>query len=527
MSNIPRDIPRHHDVKVNPQHAEGVCCRVTQPGDGPISTSACAPEPAVAPGLDFIVCLEGRGRRAALEEAVREAIRDGRLRAGDLLPSSRSLARDLNVSRGTVVEAYEQLAAEGWLVPRHGRGTSVAELPTPIGPRAENPQVSVPRYDLRPGHADPSSFPRRDWAAAMRKVLVEAPDEAFGYPDPRGRPELRSALAGYLGRARGVRTDPENLIVCSGAGHGIGLALRALMAVGAKQLAVEDPSSPQLREIAVATGIRAIRLPCDGLGARTDLLPDLGADVTVVTPAHQYPLGATLDSRRRTELIAWTRSGAGVVIEDDYDGELRYDRQPIGAVQALDPGSVVYVGTTSKSLSAALRIGWLAVPAGLLGPTVSTLRWVNATPSVLVQLALARFIESGQFDRHIRRMRGIYRQRRDLLVSTLSASAPQLRVGGIAAGGHVLVRLPVGGPSERDLIAGAARFDLALAGLGDYRFLSSEEGRDCAVSCHGGQRETGEYSPALVIGYGTPAGRSYRGAVAALGDYLRNVYQCQ
>ena len=463
--------------------------------------------------LDLLVALadQARGLSAALQQAVRDAIRDGRLGSGQPLPSTRALASDLGVARGTVVEAYEQLAAEGWLVARQGLGTSVADIQSVAPAPAEPPAAQAPRLDLRPGHADPSSFPRQNWAAVTRKVLAEAPDEAFGYADPRGRPELRVALAGYLGRARAVRTTAANLLVCSGAGHGMGVAFRALAARGARVLAVEDPSSPRLRVIAAGAGLRLVPLPCDDLGARVVALPSLGADAVVVTPAHQYPLGVTLASRRRSELLAWARASNAVIIEDDYDGELRYDRQPVGALQALDPGRVIYAGTTSKSLSAALRIGWLAVPPQLMDLLVDSCRQVSAWPSSLDQIAMARFIEAGLFDRHIRRMRGIYRQRRDLLTATLAAHVPLLRVTGIAAGGHALVRLPPGGPGEDEVINGAARCDLALEGLGGYRF-----GHDAA--------ELARHEPALVIGYGSPAGRSYRAAVAALGDYLRSVY---
>ena len=335
-------------------------------------------------GLDFVVHLDrnARGFGAALQRAVRDAIRSGRLHAGDPLPSTRALAGDLGVARGSVVQAYEQLIAEGWLAARQGAVTRVADLPPPPAP-ADPPAVPAPRHDLRPGHADPSSFPRQAWAAAMRRVLAEAPDEAFRYADPRGRAELRAALAGYLGRARDVRTAAVQ--ACAGAGHGLGIAFRAVAALGARTVAVEDPSSPRMREIAAAAG-RAVRaLPCDDLGARADALAGLGADAVVVTPAHQYPLGVTLHPRRRAELIAWACHSGGILIEDDYDGELRYDRQPVGALQALAPGRVIYAGTTSKSLAAALRVGWLVVPAQLTGALADTMRGINAWPSSLVQ----------------------------------------------------------------------------------------------------------------------------------------------
>ena len=462
-------------------------------------------------GRDFMLCLErnARGFGAALQHAIRATIESGRLRPGDPLPSTRALASDLGVARGTVVEAYEQLIAEGWLVARQGTATRVADLPSALPVPAEPPAVPAPRHDLRPGHADPSSFPRQAWAAMMRRVLAEAPDEALGYADPRGRAELRAALAGYLGRARGVRATAATVQVCAGAGHGLGIAFRALGALGARTVAVEDPSSPRMRELAVGAGLAVRALPCDDLGARPDALAALGADAVVVTPAHQYPLGVTLSPRRRAEVIAWARNSGGIVIEDDYDGELRYDRRPVGALQALDPGRVIYVGTTSKSLAAALRVGWLVVPAQLTGTAAGVVRVINAWPSSLEQLALARFIESGLFDRHIRRMRGIYRKRRDLLAAMLAGHAPMARITGIAAGGHALVRMPADGPGEREIITRAALAGLALDGLSAYRV---------------GEVTAGPRGAALVIGYGTPAGQSYRAAVAALGEFLWSVY---
>ncbi len=292
--------------------------------------------------------------------------------------------------------------------------------------------------------------------------------------------------------------------VCAGAGHGLAIAFRAVATLGARSVAVEDPSSPRMREIAAAAGLAVRALPCDDLGARPSALAGLGAGAAVVTPAHQYPLGVTLSPRRRAELIAWASGSGGILIEDDYDGELRYDRQPVGALQALDPGS-----TTSKSLAAALRVGWLVVPAQLTGAVADAIRVINAWPSSLEQLALARFIESGMFDRHIRRMRGIYRRRRDLLAATLAGQAPMAQITGIAAGGHALVGIPPGGRDEVDVITEAARAGLALDGLTGYRV---------------GDVAAEPLRPALVIGYGTPAGRSYRAAVAALGDFLRSIY---
>jgi GntR family transcriptional regulator/MocR family aminotransferase len=341
----------------------------------------------------------------------------------------------------------------------------------------------------------------------MRHVLAEAPTEAFDYAEWPGRFELRDAVAQYLRRARGVHATAEDVLACCGAGHGLGLIFRTLAQQGRQRIAVEDPCSQRLRHIAAEAGLRIVALPCDEQGARTDSLRRLRVDAVVVTPAHQFPLGVTMAPDRRTKLITWARETQAVVIEDDYDGELRYDRQPVGALQPLDPERVVYVGTTSKSLAPALRLGWLVVPQRLHDPLVQTVQRVNAMPSSLEQLAFARLIVTAEFDRHIRRIRGMYRERRDLLIDTLARVAPRTRVAGVSAGGHAVVLLDPSGPGEAEIVAMAAADGIALAGLDEF---------------YAGSREatTRWPGPGLVIGYATPAGRSHRAAIEALGQVL-------
>jgi GntR family transcriptional regulator/MocR family aminotransferase len=448
-------------------------------------------------GLDLHLDLTGSRVRAALENALREAVRSGRLAADTRLPSSRTLAADLGIARNTVAEAYSQLVGEGWLVAAQGSGTRVAGQVSAARPAASlaAAEVSRFRYDLRPGSPDLSSFPRTEWLAAARRALLGAPAEAFGYTDPRGRPELRAALAGYLARARGVRIVPERIVICSGFTQGLGLLCQVLRARGATTLAAEAYGLAGNRSTAAAAGLRLQTLPVDDQGARIQELTR--ADAVLVTPAHQFPLGPALAAARRIQLIHWARDTAGLIIEDDYDGEFRYDRQPIGALQSLAPEQVVYAGTASKTLAPGLRLGWLAVPAHLIDDIAAAKAAADRHTSTLDQLALAEFISRGGYDRHIRRRRLAYRRRRDRLLTELHRHAPQLHVLGIAAGMHALLQLPEG-HTEDETVTRAAQRGLALEGLGAYRLTRQP------------------HQPALVLGYATPPDHAFTGAIARL-----------
>ncbi len=447
-------------------------------------------------GADLHLELAGTRVRLGLETALREAVRGGRLGPGTRLPSSRVLAADLGVARNTVAEVYNQLVAEGWLTARTGSGTSVAERRAADAPRgaAARSETAGPRYDLRPGVPDLSAFPRRAWLATARKVLAAVPDRLLGYPEPQGLPELRTALAGYLARARGVTADPGHIVICAGFAHGLAATCRALRSAGAGTLALEAYGHQAHRDIAEAQGLRLRPLPVDTRGAVTSQLGR--SDAVLLTPAHQFPLGVTLDPQRRREAAQW----GGVVIEDDYDGEFRYDRQPVGALQALAPDHVVYAGTASKSLAPSLRLGWLVVPPRLLGAVTGQLAAGPSGPSGLDQLILAEFITSGGYDRQIRRARLAYRRRRDRLAAALRRQG--WRVTGIAAGLHAVLDLP-GTDLERRLVARAAEHGLALRGLESYR-----------VPVEGPPAETDRAG--LVIGYGRPPEHAYTTALARL-----------
>ncbi|OIK03196.1 PLP-dependent aminotransferase family protein [Streptomyces monashensis] len=454
-------------------------------------------------GADLHLELSGPGgRRAALIRALREAVRSGRLAPGTRLPPYRSLAADLGVARNTVADAYAELVAEGWLTARQGSGTRVADRAEPLRGAVRTPvrtpvRARGPRHDLRQGAPDASSFPRAAWAAAYRRALQAAPSEAFGPGDPAGRREVREALAEYLARARGVRTEPDRIVVCSGFAH----ALRLLFGQGAGgvlrgPVGVEAYGLGFHRELLATAGVRTVPLPLDEDGARVDLLGREHA--VLLTPAHQFPTGGPLHPERRAAVIDWSRARGSMVLEDDYDGEFRYDRRPVGALQGLDPERVIHIGSVSKSLSPALRLGWMVLPERYVGPVLAAKGEREAWASVLDQLALAEFIVSGAYDRHVRRMRQRYRHRRDRLVATLAAHAPHVEVTGLAAGLHAVLRLPPG--TERSTVKAATWQGVALDGLAAFRHPQGEPAA----------------GDGLVVGYAAPAEHAYGAALEAL-----------
>jgi GntR family transcriptional regulator/MocR family aminotransferase len=402
--------------------------------------------PAEHLGPDLLVTVDrdgGRPLREQLEGQLRDGIRRGALHAGTPLPSTRALAAELGISRGVVVEAYAQLAAEGFLVARAGAATRVASVARhdPVRAPVERVPPAV-RFDFRSEAADLSAFPRRAWAAALRDTLREAPDAALGYGDRSGAPALRVTLASYLGRARGVAVDPADVVVCTGITQAIALLARVLRRTGIARVAVEDPSFPVHRMVFAREGVRVVPVPVDGDGLVVAALDAADVGAVLVTPTHQYPLGMALAPARRAELVDWAARRDAWIFEDDYDGEYRFDRDPVGALQGLAPARVVYLGSASKTLAPALRLGWMAVPPGLLEAVADAKMLADSGSPQLEQLALSRLIEHGDLDRHLRRMRTSYARRRETLVAGLEEHLPQLGVEGISAGLHVTVRLP-------------------------------------------------------------------------------------
>ncbi|MCX4576128.1 PLP-dependent aminotransferase family protein [Streptomyces sp. NBC_01571] len=434
------------------------------------------------------------GRRAGLERALRDAVREGRLAPGTRLPATRRLAAELGVSRGTAKAAYDQLVAEGYLTARQGSGTEVAQLPaTSLEAPEGAADALAPRLDLRPGSPDVRSFPAAAWLRALRRAVATAPSSAYGYGDPRGRIELRTALSGYLGRARGVIAPPERIVITSGYVQGLALLTRVL---GGGVVAMEDPGLPFHRDVVRRGGGTVVPLPVDERGARAEELAAGGARGVVVTPAHQYPTGVTLHPRRRRALTDWARAHGALIVEDDYDGEFRYDRQPVGALQGMAPGHVAYLGTASKTLGPALRLGWMVLPPHLVDAVTDAKLHSDHHTEVIGQLALAEMITGHAYDRHVRACRLRYRRRRDQLLERLGASRS---VRGIAAGLHALVEVA----DEAETVARAQALGLAVGRLGDHWHTP------------GMHRPQG-----LVVGYGTPRERAYPEALEVLGRVL-------
>ncbi|HXG26799.1 MAG TPA: PLP-dependent aminotransferase family protein, partial [Candidatus Binatia bacterium] len=481
-----------------------------------------------------------------LERALQDAIRRGRLAPGSALPSTRALAEELGLSRGVVVEAYEQLAAEGYLESRRGGKTRVAPRapagadgpwpwtaaatrrrgaadsgagaggPRGIGPataavEAPGEDVILPfhaftrlRYDFSYGRPDVTAFPRQAWLRSLRRVLNEAPADELSYLDGRGARDLREALAAYLNRVRATEAAASRVVVTNGFAQAQRLVLFALRSMGRKRIAMEDPGQADTRRAADLAGMEVVPVPVDDEGIRVDRLAEADVAMCVVTPAHAFPTGAVMSPERRAALVRWAEERDALVLEDDYDAEYRYDREPIGAIQGLAPESVVYAGSASKTLAPGLRLAWLILPARLVEP-VATIKFNSdrGTPS-LEQLTFADFLSRGEFDRHLRKMRPVYRKRRDALLGALARHLPELVPTGASAGLHVLAWLPPGTTPEREaaIVARAAELQVAIDGVSPMRSAPGPAG--------------------LVLGYARLAEREIEEGVARLAEAVRS-----
>ncbi|WP_433181143.1 PLP-dependent aminotransferase family protein [Actinoallomurus sp. CA-150999] len=438
--------------------------------------------------MDLHLTLDRSAGRLAgqLADRLRDLVRRGALVPGHRLPSTRDLAGDLHVSRGVVVTAYEQLVAEGFLVSRQGDGTRVARAPVAEPPPASGsaahrrvlrlaagmdagpadpPGIA---YDLRPGKPDLASFPRERWATVTRDVLRELPHAELNYPDPAGTWALRTELAGYLARVRAAVAEPGTVVVTAGVAHALSMVPRILLEEGHRLLAVEDPLAHQQLPLIRATGVRMVGVPVDEEGIDVAALARTRARALLITPAHQFPTGVVLSPGRRAALVEWARATDALIIEDDYDGEFRYDREPVGCLQGLAPERVVLAGSVSKALSPALRLGWAVAPPWLATRLRAARALYDLGPSVPDQHVLARMIATGAYDRHLRLMRRRYRDRRDAFISALTRRLPEVRVHGVSAGLHAYLELPAG-TDEAEVVARAAALGVAVEGVAPMR----------------------------------------------------------
>lgn len=382
--------------------------------------------------------------QAQVERQLRDAIRGGTLRPGSAVPSTRELARDLGISRPLVMEAYAQLAAEGYLALRQGAAPRVADTAPAQQARAfpaESYPVAIFRYDFRPGSPDLSSFPSARWLKAVQASLKAMTPDDFGYRQRYGVWPLRQALSDYLGRVRGVSADPRQILITGGFEQAKAAVARLLRRRGVAELAVEDPGYHD-REAWLAAGLRLVPTAVDENGIDVTALARSQARAVLLTPAHQSPTGVVMSGQRRLALADWLRDRNAIALEDDYDAEFRYDRAPVGALQGLAPDHVVYAGTTSKTLAPALRLGWMVAPPDLLPMLEDELRLMDCGRGRIDQFALAHFLTSGDYDRHLRKMRSLYRDRRAALLAAIDAELPEAVVGGVSAGLHATVRFP-------------------------------------------------------------------------------------
>ncbi|MFF2372482.1 PLP-dependent aminotransferase family protein [Agromyces sp. NPDC058110] len=450
--------------------------------------------------MDLHVRLDARRKAASLEEALRDAVRDGVLAPGVRLPATRSLAADLGIARNSVAEVYARLVGEGWLDARVGAGTWVRERPSPL-PSAGADRSTRFDLDLRGGLPDGSAFPRSAWADAVRRALADAPTEALGYGAPEGAAALRERLAEYLARTRGVLATPDDVVVTHGFGGLLGLVARALVARGAGRVAVESHGHASHRAVLESAGLELVPLPVDADGARVDLLDGAlpKVDAVLLTPAHQFPIGVPLSRERRARLAEWATTEGRFVIEDDYDGEFRFDGRSIGAFQPLAPGRTVYGGTASKALSPALGMGWGVVPRELRGEVLEERVRTGSATDALSQLALAAFIGAGAYDRSVRALRLRYRARRERFEVFVEARLPDARVVGLAAGVQCLLELPPD-VTEQAVVDEAAALGLRIGGLAEY-----------AVDPAAAPRP-----PALVVGIGGPPDHRFDQAMAVV-----------
>ncbi|WJK68995.1 PLP-dependent aminotransferase family protein [Streptomyces albidoflavus] len=404
------------------------------------------------------------GLGVRLAARLRELIRaGGALRPGTVLPPTRAVAAEFGLSRGVVVAAYEQLAAEGFLAGRQGSGTRVADLGAGARPA---PKAPPPEEAARPGVPDLGGFPRGRWLAAYRQALTAMADGELGYGDPRGHARLRTELAAHLRAFRGADASPDGLLVVGGAADGLTLLADTLAAGGRPRIAVEDPSSPRTRALLRRRGLEVTGVPVDGEGLAVDALREPGRlGAVLLTPAHQYPAGVPLSAGRRQALVRLAREHGVLLIEDDYNGAFRYDREPPGCLQGLAPDVTALLGSVSKTLAPALRLGWLLAPPAWAPRLVHDRALTHPTGHTLDHLAFGHLLHTGDYTAHLRRTRRRYQSRRLHLTTELAAAAPGFTPLGIPGGLHLPVALPPWS-REAEVLAAVRAEGYDVQGLG-------------------------------------------------------------
>lgn len=467
------------------------------------------------------------GRADWLARHLRLAIADGRLPVGSRLPATRVLAGELRVSRGVVTEAYQRLSEDGHVAGRGRNGTVVVAAPAKVRPHAPAgpppPPVPPPsalfaaspgrdifdalraapaRIDLSPGVPDLAAFPRAAWLRAERSVLRDLSASAFGYGDPRGAPALRLAVTDWLARNRGIRADPDEVVITAGTAQTLTLLAQVLHGEDVRAVAVEDPGSLGARQHLRNGALATPPVPVDPEGIRVDALRATDAPAVLLTPAHQFPTGVVLGGERRRELMHWAAERGGLIIEDDYDAEHRYDRAPVPALRSLLAEHVCYAGSVSKLLAPALRIGWVLAPPRYRDALVDAKRFADLGNAVLPQLVLAQLMESGALERQLRLLRGRHRRHRDAMITAVRTHLPKAVVHGAAAGLHLTITFDAG---FRDT-------DLAAAAL--TRGVKVQP-----LSWHS-QRP---HRPGLVLGYAAPTITAVAEGVETLGEALRHL----